>query len=212
MANNSIVDTNNDFFINEEKIKLEKELHIESVIIKNETLDNDVIMEGGQIKNEEGSNDIDSVVSVKLEPVHEDLYTETIFIKNEPFDDNVTIEDERIKNEVPEEGSNVIGSDMGVKHEPDEHTDHQHNLVKHKRIRNAENSFSCDICSLIRHKRIHNGEQSFSCDRCNKTFKHQAALVQHKWIHNSEEKLTLTTERSNLKTYSRSKSTNKETK
>ncbi|XP_044738810.1 zinc finger protein 681-like [Chrysoperla carnea] len=172
--------------------KVEKEFQTELVLIKSEIFDENDVVEGGQIKKEEGSNDSESedVVTVKQEPVS-DENDKNLF----------SINYEHIKLEQELRAELIIKSD--ILDESDlEPQQQNHNkikpfscdLFKHKRIHTGEKPFACDFCNktfnqqsnLNQHKRIHTGEIQFSCDVCNKTFNQQSNLTQHKRIHSEK--------------------------
>ncbi|XP_044742002.1 zinc finger protein 12-like [Chrysoperla carnea] len=165
MANHSFVDTNNHFHINKENIKLQEEELSTKLIIKNETIDENTAMEVGQMKNEkpeDDSNDFDSVVSVKQEPVSENdeqLYTinyENIKLEKELNTELI------IKDEILDENSIL---------EPHEvHTGRKNQSFLYKQ-------------ALVVHNRIHSREKPFSCDICNKKFTQKGNLLKHKRKH-----------------------------
>ncbi|XP_044739004.1 zinc finger protein 354C-like [Chrysoperla carnea] len=175
------VDEDNKLYeINFENIKLERELQTE-LINKSETLnDNNVVMEGEPIKNEEGSNDSDSDKHLYTEKikVEKELHTELI-IKSEICEENTILASQRIHQSFLCDICN-------------KRFNNKSNLSQHKRIHSGEKPFLCDICNkrfnqqchLVRHIRIHTGEKPFACDICNKAFTEKGNLVEHKRIHN----------------------------
>ncbi|XP_044738883.1 uncharacterized protein LOC123300379 [Chrysoperla carnea] len=99
------------YTISYEDIKLEQELHTE-LIIKSEILDETILMEGGHITNEEaGSNDSDSVVSVKHEPVSDENDKQLYIIIN---DEDIKLEQE-LHTEVIIKNETLDETDLGNK-------------------------------------------------------------------------------------------------
>ncbi|XP_044742010.1 zinc finger protein 260-like [Chrysoperla carnea] len=201
MANHSFVDTNNHFHINKENIKLQEEELSTELIIKNETIGENTAMEVGEMKNEkpeDDSNDFDSVVSVKQEPVSENdeqLYTinyENIKLEKELNTELI------IKDEILDENSILEPHEVhtGRKNQSflcgicDKTFTQKRYLVQHKRIHTEDKPFECGICnkrfSLQRYLVRHNREKLFPCDICNKQFVNKYSLVRHQRIHTGE--------------------------